>query len=125
MSSQCSRRSQRTRSDYARPRSALSSSIDGELIHLAALRNMTQEGAAAIRDVYPMPPGRGGAAARSILSRSVTHIADVLQDAEYAHRGVAAAAEFRSTLSVPMLRDGQPIGAISVAGPAPTPFPDK
>ena len=25
---------------------------DGELIHLAALRNMTQEGAAAIRDVY-------------------------------------------------------------------------
>jgi signal transduction histidine kinase len=98
---------------------------DGELIHLAALRNMTQEGAAAIRDVYPMPPGRGGAAARSILSRSVTHIADVLQDAEYAHRGVAEAAEFRSTLSVPMLRDGQPIGAISVAGPAPTPFPDK
>src|SRR5262249_27688464 len=72
-----------------------------------------------------MPPGRGGAAARSILSRSVTHIADVLQDAEYAHRGVAEAAEFRSTLSVPMLRDGQPIGAISVAGPAPTPFPDK
>jgi len=98
---------------------------DGELIHLAALRNVTPEGVAAIRDMYPMPPGRGGAAARSILSRSIAHIADVLQDPEYAHRGVAEAAEFRSILSVPMLREGQPIGAITVSGPAARPFPDK
>jgi two-component system, NtrC family, sensor kinase len=98
---------------------------DGELIHFAALRNATAEGAAAIRDKYPMPPGRGGAVARSILSRSIVHIADVLKDPEYAYRGVAAAAEFRSTLSVPMVRDGQPIGAITVAGPIARPFPEK
>src|SRR5262249_18792998 len=85
----------------------------------------TPQGAAAIRDMYPMPPGRGGAAARSILGRSIAHIADILQDPEYAHRRVAEAAEFRSILSVPMLRDGQPIGAITVAGPAARPFPDK
>jgi GAF domain-containing protein len=98
---------------------------DGELIHLAAVRNVTPKGAAAIRDMYPLPPGRGGAAARSILSRSIANIADVLQDPEYAHRGVAEAANFRSILSVPMVREGQPIGAITVAGPAGRPFPDK
>ena len=98
---------------------------DGELIHLAALRNVTPAGAAAIRDMYPMPPGRGGTAARSILSRSIAHVADVLHDPEYAYRGVAEAAEFRSILSVPMLRDGQPIGAITVAGPIERPFPAK
>ena len=98
---------------------------DSELIHLAALRDVTPEGAAAIRGMYPMPPGRGGSAARSILSRDIAHIPDVIQDPEYAHRGVAETAEFRSILSVPMLRDGQPIGALTVARPAARPFPDK
>src|SRR4030095_7050777 len=74
---------------------------DGELIHLAALRNVTPKGAAAIRDMDPMPPRGGATAARSILSRSIAHVADVLQDPEYAHRSVAEAAEFRSILSVP------------------------
>src|SRR5262249_41259651 len=96
-----------------------------QLIHLAELRNVIPQEAAASDDLYPMPPCRGGAAARSILGRSIAHIADVLRDPEYAHRGVAEAAEFRSILSVPMLRDGQPIGAITVAGPAARPFPDK
>jgi signal transduction histidine kinase/HAMP domain-containing protein len=99
--------------------------FDGELIHLEALRNVSPEGTAAIRAAFPMPVGRGGASARAILTRSIVHIADVREDPEYALQGVSKAAEFRSILAVPMLHDGKPIGAITVAGPAARPFPDK
>jgi signal transduction histidine kinase len=99
--------------------------FDGALIHLEALRNVSPEGTAAIREAFPMPVGRGGAASRAILTRSIVHIADVRDDPEYALQGVSQAAEFRSILAVPMLHDGKPIGAITVAGPAARPFPDK
>jgi signal transduction histidine kinase len=91
--------------------------FDGELVHLAALRNLEPEGAAAIRGAFPMPPSRAGASARAILTRSIVHIADVREDPEYQLRGLTEIANFRSILSVPMLRDGQPIGTITVAGP--------
>ncbi len=99
--------------------------FDGALIHLEALRNVSPEGTAAIRDAFPMPVGRGGASARAILTRSIVHITDVRDDPEYALQRVSQAAEFRSILAVPMLHDGKPIGAITVAGPVARPFPDK
>jgi len=98
---------------------------DGELVHLAALRNVTPEGAAAIRSAFPMPPSRGGASARSVLTRSIVHIADVREDPDYVLGGLADIAKFRSILSVPMLRDGQPIGTITVAAGRTMLFPDK
>ncbi len=98
---------------------------DGELVHLAALRNVAPEGAAAIRSAFPMPPSRGGASARSILTRSIVHIADVRDDPEYVLGGLADIAKFRSILSVPMLRDGQPIGTITVAAGRTMLFPEK
>jgi len=99
--------------------------FEGGLIHLEALRNVSPEGTAAIREAFPMPVGRGGASARAILTSSIVHIADVREDPEYALQGLSQAAEFRSILAVPMLHDGKPIGAITVAGPEATPFPDK
>jgi len=99
--------------------------FDGELVHLAALRNLAPEGAAAIRQAFPMPLSRAGASARAIMTRSIVHIADVREDPEYALQGLAQTASFRSILSVPMLRDGQPIGTITVAADRAVPFPDK
>jgi signal transduction histidine kinase len=99
--------------------------FDGELVHLAALRNLAPEGAAAIREAFPMPLSRAGASARAIMTRSIVHIADVREDPEYALQGLAQTASFRSILSVPMLRDGQPIGTITVAADRTVPFPDK
>ena len=99
--------------------------FDGELIHLAALRNMSPEAAAAIRAAFPMAPGRGGATARAILTRGIVHIPDVREHAEYILKDLSQRADFRSILSVPMLRDGSPIGAITVAGPLARPFPEK
>jgi signal transduction histidine kinase len=99
--------------------------FDGQLVHLEALRNISEEGAAAIRAAFPMPLSRAGASARAIMTRRIVHIADVREDPDYALQGLAKVAAFRSILSVPMLRDGLPIGTITVAAERTEPFPDK
>ena len=55
----------------------------------------------------------------------VVHVPDVFADPEYAGKDFARAAGFQATLAVPMMRDGRPIGAISVAKVEPGLFPDK
>jgi len=99
--------------------------FDGELIHLAALHHMNPEGVAAFHAVYPCAPNRGGNTQRAILTGSVVHIPDVLLDPEYVYRDAAQSAAVRSALSVPLLRDGHPVGAISVFRDAPKPFSDS
>src|SRR5215510_9169946 len=71
----------------------------------------------AFRRRFPMSPNRETIAARVILDCAVVHISDIENDPETpeASREVALAVGYRSILSVPMLRDGRPIGAISVA----------
>jgi GAF domain-containing protein len=87
---------------------------DGGLIHLAALSNVLPEAEEAIRAVWPVKPSRGNTTARAIESRQVVQIPDVLNDPEYEIGAVAEAARFRSAVAVPMLREGTPIGAITV-----------
>jgi two-component system, NtrC family, sensor kinase len=72
-----------------------------------------------------MPPDRGGAAARAILTRRIVHIPDVLADPEYRLRRIAETTNARNALSVPLLRDGEPIGAITVGGDAARPFSER
>ncbi|MET0345105.1 MAG: GAF domain-containing protein [Casimicrobiaceae bacterium] len=62
---------------------------------------------------------------RAILTRSVVVIEDVLDDREYAIGPHSAAGGFRSILSVPLMRDGKPIGGISVGRPEPGPFSEE
>src|SRR5262249_17817023 len=90
--------------------------LDRELIHVAALRDIDPAGADAVRNAYPMPPSRVGATARAILTREAVYIRDVLQDPEYKLASTAAAVGFRSIMSVPMLHEGNAIGAITVNG---------
>ncbi len=98
--------------------------FDGELVHIAAICNVNPEGAELLRRAYPAVPDRGSPSRRAILTRDIVHISDVLSDPEYKHRDVAKAADFRSVLSVPMLRDGQAIGTITVYRDVASPFPD-
>src|SRR6266478_7470203 len=49
---------------------------------------------------------------------------DIRKDPEYVYQDVAKRADFRSALSVPMLRDGEVIGTITVYRDAARPFPD-
>jgi len=99
--------------------------FDGELIHLAAFANVSPEGSDALRQSFPRPPGRATTTTRAILTRGAVVIQDVLEDPDFVMRDVARLADFRSALSVPMLREGQPIGAITVTREAPGPFPDR
>jgi signal transduction histidine kinase/ribosomal protein L18E len=92
---------------------------------LAAFVNVNPEFAAVVRQVFPRPPGRDTAVGRAILARNIVAIPDVLEDREFAIGRQSLAGGFRSALSVPLIRDGSPIGAISVGRPAPGPFPDK
>src|SRR5262249_43983039 len=85
-------------------------------IDLAALQNMSNpEGAETLRRAFPAPPGRGGTVVRSIQSGGLEYVRDVLEDPEYRIHEVARAAAYRSSLSVPMLRGGNPIGVINVS----------
>ena len=104
--------------------SAVVTRFDGELIRLAALANVSTEGADALRRRYPRPPGRHTANARAILTRTVVAIPDVLEDVDYEIGDGATAAPFRGILAVPLLRDGSPTGAISIARAEPGPFPE-
>src|SRR5262249_40155037 len=69
-------------------------------------------------------PSRSYAAGRAILDRAIIHVSDVLTDPEYS-REFAVAGGWRAVLSVPLLRDAKPVGALSVAKAEPTPFSDR
>ncbi len=99
--------------------------FDGELLHFVAHQGVTAEGVEAVRRGYPMAPSRGSAAARAVLDRSVVEIPDVLVEPDFAFGGAAKVAGYRSAIAVPMLRDGLPIGSISVARALPGLFPSR
>ncbi|HYT32458.1 MAG TPA: GAF domain-containing protein, partial [Thermoanaerobaculia bacterium] len=73
----------------------------------------------------PRPPGRGSITARAIQTRSLVHIPDVLLDPEFELTEAARVSSVRSTLSVPMIREGEVIGAITVDRGESKPFLDK
>jgi PAS domain S-box-containing protein len=98
---------------------------DGERIHFAAHDGLAPAGVDVMKTVWPNAPNRGSGAGRSILERRLVHIPDVQGDAEYQHSTVAEVAKFRSVLAVPMLRDGLPIGTITVNRPQAGPFSER
>jgi signal transduction histidine kinase len=98
--------------------------FDGAMLHIGSLKSMTPEEAEATRTAYPAPPSRGMTSARAILTRAVVNVPDVLKDPEYQIAHVAKAAGWRSVASVPMLREGNPVGTITVTRHRPEPFSD-
>jgi GAF domain-containing protein len=89
------------------------------------MRNIDPERSAAFHTAYPCPPHRGGTTQRAILTGRIVHVPDIRADPEYTYQDVAKAADFRSVLSVPMLREGKPIGTITVYRVAAKAFPDS
>ena len=93
---------------------------DGDQLHFVSGYNTLGEQAALMATKFPMRPDRSQVAGRVVLSKSVIRIEDALSDAEYDKR-FAVVGGWRKVLGVPLLREGQPIGAIVVrwaeAGP--------
>src|SRR5262249_50625724 len=73
----------------------------------------------------PLPPGRGSTAGRTLLERKPVHIHDVLADPEYELIDAARIGRVRTTLGVPLMREGMPIGTITVMRHEVRPFTDK
>jgi signal transduction histidine kinase/HAMP domain-containing protein len=99
--------------------------FDGELIHLVAQHNFTPEALEGVHCIYPTRPTRALGTGRAILGHAVAHIPDVEADPEYQHQALSRAIGHRSSLSVPMLREGAPIGVIWVARAEAGPFTDS
>jgi GAF domain-containing protein len=95
---------------------------DGDCLRIAATNKFTS---AAMSQIQLLKrPDRSLLGGRAILDRKIIHVHDVLTDPEYS-RELALAGGWRAGLSVPLLRDGKPIGAISVAKAEPVPFSER
>ena len=93
---------------------------DGELMHYAASHQVAPEQVELVKRGFPAPPDKGRVAGRAILSKSVVCIEDALADPDY-DRPVAVGAGWRRMFAAPMLREGEPLGAIAVGWTEPGP----
>jgi two-component system, NtrC family, sensor kinase len=102
---------------------------DGERCHAAAAYN-TVPGFKELWEQHPIRPGRSTSTGRAILERRVVHIPDVLADPEYdppeaAQKQAQKLGSYRTTLVAPMLREGVPLGTITLWKTEVAPFTDK
>jgi GAF domain-containing protein len=79
----------------------------------------------ALMERYPVPVGRGSIAGRTVLEARTVQVADVLADPEYAVAEVARTGGYRTLLGVPLMREGTPIGVITLRRSTVHPFTDK
>jgi signal transduction histidine kinase len=73
----------------------------------------------------PVVLDRGSAIGRALLEGVVVHIPDVKGDPDYTFSEAQKLGDFRTVLSVPMLREGVPIGVIFLSRSEARPFTDK
>ena len=95
-----------------------------ERYHLTACFGGSQELRQYMRD-NPFEAGRGTTTARAVLEGRTIHIADVLEDPEYDYAEGRRIAGFRTTVSVPLVREGLLIGVFTLARLRVAPFTPK
>jgi GAF domain-containing protein/DNA-binding response OmpR family regulator len=91
-----------------------------------AVSGKTEEGLANKRflENVAIEPGRGSVVGRTLLD-GIVHVHDVQTDPEYDVGGVLALGNYRTTLGVPLLREGTPIGVLFLTRTRVAPFTDK
>jgi signal transduction histidine kinase len=77
-----------------------------------------------LKDI-PIEAERGTASGRALLEGRVVHIADVKADPEYTLVEGQRLGDYRTILSVPMLRESVPIGVLTLLRSETRPFADK
>ena len=101
--------------------------IDGKVMDFASCCGLSAEGLDAFHSILPMPASEDTAAGRAIVRRAVVEIPDVEADPSYGAQGqgLAKAVNYRSIAAVPLLDEGNPIGAIAVARANAGSFPKR
>jgi two-component system NtrC family sensor kinase len=73
----------------------------------------------------PVQPERRTITGRTLLEGRIVHVNDVLADPEYDFEGQQLSGNPRTFLGVPLLREGTPIGALTLTRSVVRPFTDK
>lgn len=87
--------------------------IGGEFRALVFSADLPEDFRELMMGFVPVP-GRGSAMGRALLERAPIQIVDVLADPDYELAEAQRLSGFRTVLGVPMFRDGEPIGVLSV-----------
>src|SRR5262249_9664037 len=77
-----------------------------------------------MKDV-PAEPGRGTAVGRVLLDGNPAHIPDVLADPEYSFVEGQKLGGYRTLLAIPLLREAEPIGVLTLLRSRRRPFTNK
>jgi two-component system NtrC family sensor kinase len=97
---------------------------DGETCHL-----MANSGHAPRFEEYfkqhPIAISRGSLTGRTVLEGKVVHIPDAQTDPEYTMTELISLDPFRTMLGVPLLREGKPIGVITLTRATVRPFTNQ
>jgi len=94
------------------------------VFYRAEAYGFSQEFMVYVKDV-PIRAERGSAFGRALLEGRAIHIPDVNADPEYTWVEAQKLGNFRTVLSVPMLREGVPTGVLSLTRTDVRPFTDK
>src|SRR5262249_22102530 len=87
--------------------------FDGKVMDFASCCGLSAEGVDAFRRILPLPAREDTAAGRAIVRCAVVEVPDVEADPAYGAqaRGLAKTVTYRSIVAVPLLHEGNPIGA--------------
>jgi two-component system, NtrC family, sensor kinase len=96
----------------------------GDLYRFGAAFSLNREWDQMLRTMT-FAPGRGSIAGRVALERQPVHIADLAADPEYAVPGAVAIGGMRTSLGVPLLREGEPIGVFVLSRTRVEPFTER
>jgi GAF domain-containing protein len=99
-------------------------SRDGNVYRPVAAFATSREATAFLRGLA-IVPGRGTISGRALLERKIVHIADIAADPEYALPEAVTVMNYRTTLGVPLVREGEPIGVITLARSRVAPFTER
>ena len=89
---------------------------NGKVYELAAKYGFTPEFEEYVKR-HPFVPGRGTVTGRTALEGKIVHVRDVLADQEYDFIQGQKLGGYRSSLGVPLLREGVPIGVFVLTRP--------
>jgi signal transduction histidine kinase len=101
--------------------------LNGDMVRIVAHYNVSPDGLAAYHALYPRALNRETNSGRAMLDGCIAVTEDVEADVERspAARDAARAGGVRSVATVPLLRDGRTIGALTVSRRVPGPFSGK
>ncbi len=99
--------------------------FDGQLIHFVTSYQWPAQQLEAVGRHFPMPPGDGSLVGRAIRDRRVVQTPDYPAEAHDIRWVADGDQRPRSTIAIPMLREGNPIGGIVLARAATGLFSDE